>query len=78
MASLDGASSVGNPFFEDYRYLIIPPGQPATTGPVITSKSALDYSKMGYEEIVEHLNIPQYPCLTEWGGQSSCFYLPKF
>lgn len=61
-ATLSGAvsSQVGNPFFEDYRYVIIPGGKPATTGPVIgTDKKALNYSKMSYEELTQYFDIPQ-------------------
>ncbi len=56
----DPDSQVGIPFFEDYRYVIIPGGQPATTGRVIgTVEKALNYTKMSYEEVVHHFNIPE-------------------
>lgn len=61
-ATLSGtpSSQVGSPFFEDYRYVIIPGGKPATTGPVIgTISKALDYTKMSYEEVVHHFNMPE-------------------
>lgn len=61
-ATLSGAASsqVGNPFFEDYRYVIIPGGKPATTGPVIGAKAkALNYSKMSYEELTQYFGFPQ-------------------
>ncbi|MEL6975616.1 MAG: hypothetical protein AAGL29_09520 [Bacteroidota bacterium] len=59
IASLDG-SSVGTPFFEDYRYIIIPGGQPADTGDTITIKGEqLDYSKMSYQEIITHFGIAE-------------------
>nr|WP_298995934.1 hypothetical protein [uncultured Allomuricauda sp.] len=60
VASLDG-TAVGIPFFENYRYVIIPGGVPAEDdggGIIITSKSSeYDYSKMSYEEIAELFNI---------------------
>ncbi len=41
-------------FFSDYRYVVIPGGI-SSSGKV----SSKDYSKMTYEEIVEHFNIPE-------------------
>ncbi len=61
-ATLSGAqnSQVGNPFFEDYRYVIVPGGRPATTGPVIGNVAkALTYTKMSYKELVQHFKIPE-------------------
>lgn len=60
VASIDG-TSVGSPFFEDYRYVIIPGGQPATgTGPGgIGTSRELDFTKMTYDEIVELFNISE-------------------
>jgi len=51
---------IGSPLLNgDYRYIIIPGGIPSNTGPVISSKAeVLDYTKMSYEEIAEHFNIP--------------------
>lgn len=60
VSSLDGVS-VGIPFFEDYRYVIIPGGQPADDGggdSEAASKSLdVDYSKMSYKEIMTLFNI---------------------
>jgi len=55
VATLSGTptSQIGNPFFEDYRYVIIPGGQPATT----KKAEALDYTKMSYEEIAALFDI---------------------
>lgn len=50
--SIDG-NSVGSTFFEEYRYVLIPGGNP------VSGKSSIDYSKMSYEEIVELFNIPE-------------------
>ncbi len=50
--SIDGGF-IGTPFFEEYRYFIIPGGIP-TSG-----KSAVNYTKMTYEEISTHFNIPK-------------------
>ena len=53
---------VGNPFFEVFRYVLIPGGQPtddSNPGDVTTKREALDYTKMTYEEILEHFNIPE-------------------
>ena len=59
ISSLDG-TSVGNPFFEDYRYIIIPGGQPADTGDTVTVKGEpLDYTKMSYQEIITHFGIAE-------------------
>ncbi|MEO0506302.1 MAG: hypothetical protein AAF090_09130 [Bacteroidota bacterium] len=59
IASLDG-TQVGSPFFEDYRYIIIPGGQPADTGDTVTIKGEqLDYSKMSYQEIITHFGITE-------------------
>jgi len=41
-------------FFSDYKYVVIPGGI-SSSGKV----SSKDYSKMTYEEIVEHFNIPE-------------------
>ncbi|WP_373518927.1 hypothetical protein [Pricia sp.] len=51
----DQDTQVGNPFFEDYRYVIIPGGQPATT----KKAEALDYTTMSYEELTQYFDIPQ-------------------
>ncbi|SIS39270.1 Collagen triple helix repeat-containing protein [Zobellia uliginosa] len=59
--STDG-SSVGSPYFEKYRYVLIPGGQSSegNEGPGSLSKQQhLDYAKMSYDEIVAHFNIPK-------------------
>ncbi len=48
--SLDGGVNLFT-FFTEYRYVIIPGGNPAS------SKSSVDYTKMTYEEIAELFNI---------------------
>ena len=40
-------------FFDSYRYVIIPGGNP------VTGKTSFDYSKMSYQEIIELFNIPE-------------------
>ena len=51
--SIDG-SNIGTPFLnEDFRYIIIPGGTPTTS-----SRSAIDYTTMSYDEITAHFNIP--------------------
>jgi len=40
-------------FFDSYRYVIIPGGNP------VTGKSSVDYSKMSYKEVMAHFNIPE-------------------
>lgn len=58
--SMDG-NNIGTPHLnEDFRYVIIPGGTPSNTdGPGgFDSKTGMeDYTKMSYEEIVEHFNI---------------------
>lgn len=51
--TLDG-SDVGGTIFDEYRYILIPGGTSAGK-----SAASKDYSKMTYEEIVEHFNIPE-------------------
>ncbi len=61
IVSLDGGA-VGSRIIEDYRYIIIPGGQPANPGGGggITSKTeSLDFSKMTYEEVIAYFNIPE-------------------
>ncbi len=45
--------AIGYPIYREYRYVLIPGGFP-TSG-----KSSVDYSKMSYEEIIAHFNIPE-------------------
>jgi len=54
ISSLDG-TSIGTPFFEEYRYIIIPGGNPTTA----KSTDAVDYSKMTYEVVIAYFNIPE-------------------
>ncbi|MGC1471606.1 MAG: hypothetical protein WA775_03350 [Psychroserpens sp.] len=50
--------------FDDYRYIIIPGGNPVNSNRNSNSKSAdskssaLDYTTMTYEELITHFNIP--------------------
>jgi len=53
ISSIDG-SDIEIPIYDDYRYIIIPGGTPSTSG-----KSAVDYSKMSYAELVAHFHIPE-------------------
>ncbi|TXJ94615.1 collagen-like protein [Flagellimonas pelagia] len=53
ITSIDG-SDIEIPIYDDYRYIIIPGGTPSTSG-----KSAMDYSKMSYEELVSLFHIPE-------------------
>lgn len=55
VSSIEGLS-VGTSFFEEYRYVIIPGGNPASSG---KSSTVINYNKMSYEEIIEHFNIPE-------------------
>ena len=50
--TLDGGTNLFT-FFTEYRYVIIPGGIPSS------GKSAVDYSKMGYYEVIEQFNIPE-------------------
>ena len=50
--STDGGF-IGVPFFEEYRYFIIPGGNP------VSGKSSIAYSKMSYAELSAHFNIPE-------------------
>ncbi len=51
--TIDGSNS-NFTFIDYYRYIIIPGGVP-----VSGKSSSLDYSKMTYEEILDHFNIPE-------------------
>lgn len=53
ITSIDG-SDIEIPIYDDYRYIIIPGGTPSTSG-----KSAMDYSKMSYEQLVSLFHIPE-------------------
>lgn len=50
----DGGTNIFT-HFDDYRYVIIPGGV-STSG---KSGSGIDFTKMSYEEIVAHFNIPE-------------------
>ncbi|WP_339917970.1 collagen-like protein [Yeosuana marina] len=52
ISSIDG-SDIGIPIYDDYRYIIIPGGVPSS------EKSAIDYSKMDYKEVLVHFNISE-------------------
>jgi len=52
VSSIDG-SDIEIPIYDDYRYIIIPGGVPSA------GKSTVDYTKMNYQEIVAHFNIPE-------------------
>lgn len=52
VSTLDGSDS-NFTFIDRYRYIIVPGGI-STSG-----KSTLDYTKMTYEEIISHFNIPE-------------------
>ncbi len=54
VSSIDG-TSVGNTFFDQYRYVLIPGGNTASG----KSANAIDYSKMTYEEVIDYFNIPE-------------------
>ncbi|WP_396591118.1 hypothetical protein [Allomuricauda sp. R78024] len=60
IASIEGLS-IGSPFFEDYRYVIIPGGNPAggpgAGGGLGTKNGSVDYTKMSYKEITDHFGI---------------------
>ncbi|MEM9681348.1 MAG: hypothetical protein AAF901_13580 [Bacteroidota bacterium] len=47
-----GGGVIGQPLFDDYRYVIIPGGLPTTAG-----KTQIDHTKMSYEEMIEHFGI---------------------
>lgn len=51
--SVDGANIGGQLVFVEYRYVLIPGGVPES------SKSSVDCTKMSYEELVSHFNIPE-------------------
>lgn len=42
--------------FDDYRYVIIPGGQPATEE---ASKSPIDFSKLSYQQLIDLFAIPE-------------------
>lgn len=54
VSSIDG-SSIGTTFFDQYRYVLIPGGNTASG----KSANTLDYSKMTYQEVIAHFNIPE-------------------
>ncbi|WP_131248781.1 collagen-like protein [Aquimarina atlantica] len=54
--SLDG-DIIGDPFFEEYRYILIPGGIPVNQS--VGTKSAKDYATMSYREAISLFNIPE-------------------
>ena len=52
-SSSDGGNKVFD-YFADYRYVIIPGGVSANG-----KSSSIDYTKMSYEEVIAHFNIPE-------------------
>ena len=52
-ANEEGESVLDGTFLEQYRYVLIPGGVPSS------GKSALDFSKMSYEQVIEYFNIPE-------------------
>ncbi len=60
IASTEGLS-IGIPFFEDYRFIIIPGENPANGpgGGISIKGSTIDYTKMSYQEIMQHFNIQE-------------------
>ncbi|WP_025666208.1 collagen-like protein [Aquimarina megaterium] len=56
VTTLDGSTNIFT-FFDDFRYVIIPGGVAASTSSA--TKSAIDYTKMSYEEIITLFNIPE-------------------
>lgn len=62
ISSLDG-SAVGSRVIEDYRYILIPGGNPAggpgAGGGLGSKGEAMDYTKMSYQEVMQHFNIQE-------------------
>jgi len=52
VSTLDGGTNLFT-FFDDFRYVIIPGGV-SNSG-----KSSINFSKMTYDEVVNHFNIPE-------------------
>lgn len=48
----DGGTNVFT-YFDDFRYVLIPGGVS------ISGKSNIDFTKMGYEQVIEYFNIPE-------------------
>lgn len=63
VAANEQGDSVGSPFFGEYRYVLIPGGQSTegNSGPgdIGSKTSAIDFTKMSYEELIGHFNIPK-------------------
>ena len=51
----DGGTNVFT-YFDDFRYVLIPGG---VSAPDKSASSAVDYSKMSYEQVIEYFNIPE-------------------
>ena len=60
LATLDG-SNIGSPLFSSYRYVLVPGGVEASNGigGIGSKTSTIDYTKMSYEEVIAHFNIPE-------------------
>ena len=61
VAANEEGDPVGSPFFEAYRYILIPgvtPAEPFNPG-LTSKKEAIDYSKLTYEEVTALFNIPE-------------------
>lgn len=56
VANEEGESAGDGTFLQQYRYVIIPGGTPATDP---ASKSYKDWSKMSYQEVAEYFNIKE-------------------
>ncbi|WP_205783271.1 hypothetical protein [Flagellimonas allohymeniacidonis] len=56
VAANEEGDPVGSPFFAEFRYVLIPGGQPATD-PV--SKSYIDFSKLSYQQLIDMFAIPE-------------------
>jgi len=55
VANEEGESVGDGSFLEQYRYVLIPGGV-STSG---KSASAVDFTKMSYEELIAYFNIPE-------------------
>ncbi len=53
VSTLDGGTNLFT-FFDDFRYIIIPGGIPASSARIST-----DFSAMSYDEITDYFNIPK-------------------
>lgn len=60
VANQEGENVNDGSFLEQYRYVLIPGGVPASNGigGIGSKTSAIDYTKMSYEELSAKFNIP--------------------